>query len=255
MKYLSLFGIIILISFTFYCSEKKKEPQSDVNSHQYTDDSFIIEYPVNFSENRLSQVVSATRRARLLSEDVLSITVPYQIKIIIYESTPAFCQHTNVNWWKAAVSQGKTIHLQPPEILSEKGILRSTIAHEYAYFAIKEICANGCPLWLKEGIASYIAKEGNTYFDASVEERLRSGKLFRINELDSQITSSNMMDSRLAYWQTFAIVDYLIKRYGEENLIQILGRINAGESTDAAFQHTIHITLSDLEIAWRNSIR
>jgi hypothetical protein len=255
MKYLSLFGIIILISFTFYCSEKKKEPQSDVNSHQYTDVFFIIEYPINFSKSRLSQVVSATKRARLLSEQVLKTTVPYQINIIIYESTPEFCQHTNVNWWKAAVSQGKTIHLQPPEILSEKGILPSTIAHEYAYFAIKDICANGCPLWLKEGIASYIAKEGNAYYDESVEKRIINGKLFRINELDSQIISSNMTESRLAYWQAFAIVDYLIKRYGEERLIQILGRIDAGESTDAAFQHTINLTLSQLEKAWRNSIR
>jgi len=56
------------------------------------------------------------------------------------------------------------------------------------------------------------------------------------------------MEAVLAYDESLAAVDYIVDRFGESELQQILERIGEGSSTEAALRSTIHSDYGQLEV-------
>jgi len=97
---------------------------------------------------------------RRLAAASLNFSEPAAIDVIIHETTQAFVAATDQPWWVAAVTRGRRIELQPLNTLRRRGVLTTTLRHEYAHAVIESLGRGRTPRWLAEGLAAHFAGEG-----------------------------------------------------------------------------------------------
>jgi hypothetical protein len=65
---------------------------------------------------------------------------------------------TGEPWFTSAAIVGGEIHLLPPGVLRERGVLERTLRHEMVHVMTNAALA-GRPLWVREGAAVYFSDE------------------------------------------------------------------------------------------------
>jgi len=133
-------------------------------------------------------------------------------RLKVYATVAEFRNSTGEPGWIAASTRGRTIQLQPTDVLRQAGDLERTLHHELLHMLIESYARPGTPLWLREGLVLYLtapdqATKGNaTAIDVvALEESLRSP------QSEQQL--------REAYAQARARVAQLIQTHGTATLI------------------------------------
>jgi hypothetical protein len=80
--------------------------------------------------------------------------------VLIHDSTGDFTAATGAAWWSAAVTNEHGIELQPVDVLRARGVLESTLRHEYTHVVVDTLGHGTARPWLSEGLAIYVAGEG-----------------------------------------------------------------------------------------------
>jgi hypothetical protein len=70
----------------------------------------------------------------------------------------AYTRATGQPWWTAARTTGTRIDLLPRGVLQQRGILESTLQHEFVH-VLADPSLSGRPLWVREGLAAVLAGE------------------------------------------------------------------------------------------------
>jgi hypothetical protein len=84
---------------------------------------------------------------------------PRTLEIVFHPTVEAYGRATGLPWWTAGTSRGMRIDLLPRSVLASRGILESTLRHELVH-ALADPALAGRPLWVREGLAAYLAQEG-----------------------------------------------------------------------------------------------
>jgi stage II sporulation protein D len=111
------------------------------------------------------------------SEESTGLVYRSQPRLKIYATVAAFRNSTGEPGWIAASTRGRTIQLQPPDVLRQAGTLESTIHHELLHMLIESYAHPGTPLWFREGLVLYLAGPkpqmiaGNRFDDVSALEK------------------------------------------------------------------------------------
>ncbi len=102
-------------------------------------------------------------------------------RLKIYPTVAAFRNSTGEPGWVAASTRGRTIQMQPSDVLREAGTLENTIRHELLHMLIDSYALPGTPLWFREGLVLYLtapnasSQRSETFDDLkSLERALRS---------------------------------------------------------------------------------
>ena len=102
-------------------------------------------------------------------------------KLKVYPTVAAFRDATGEPGWVAASTRGRTIRLQPTDVLRDAGTLESTLRHELLHMLVESHAKAGTPLWFREGLVLYLAQpnaepRGSATFDsvAALEKALRA---------------------------------------------------------------------------------
>ncbi len=121
--------------------------------------------------------------ARMMHEAEESTGLLYNgaAKLKVYPTVAAFRDATGEPGWVAASTRGRTIRLQPTEVLRDAGALESTLRHELLHILVESYAKAGTPLWYREGLVLYLAQpnaepRGSATFDsvAALEKALRA---------------------------------------------------------------------------------
>ena len=140
----------------------------------------------------------------------LSVGGDAKVRLVFHGTTQEFMAATGQPWWAAAATQGTSIELQPLALLKRRGILLTTVRHEYAHYVIDRLSNGKAPRWLAEGLAAYVAGEAamlasyknpHPLSNAEIERRL------------SQASSPKEM--RSLYADCLEAVEKLIRSGGE----------------------------------------
>ena len=78
-------------------------------------------------------------------------------RLKLYATVAAFRNSTGEPGWVAASTRGRTIQLQPSDVLERSGALESTLRHELLHMLIESYARPGTPLWFREGLVLYLA--------------------------------------------------------------------------------------------------
>ncbi len=115
------------------------------------------------------------------SEESTGLVYRSTPRMKVYPTVAAFRNSTGEPGWVAATTRGRTIQLQPSDVLRQVGTLESTIHHELLHMLIESYAHAGTPLWFREGLVLYLAgpkaqvSSGNTFEDvAALEKALRA---------------------------------------------------------------------------------
>ena len=104
--------------------------------------------------------------------------------------------------------------------------------------------------WASGGIAEIMMGENKDL----LKQATLSGRLIRIHDL-TQRFPGDIKGLRLAYQESLSIVEYIVKEFGTDGILQIMNYLKEGHSVDAAIQKALSIPLYELEKRWHDSLR
>jgi len=118
---------------------------------------FLVEYTPPHTADDAHQVLGILEEAAGELKTKLAYRPPSRVRVILYSASPEFSAATGKPGWFGAVYDGK-IHLQPIATLQRRGVLRSSLRHEYVHLLFHTYVRAPTPLWFEEGFAEFFAE-------------------------------------------------------------------------------------------------
>jgi len=146
------------------------------------------------------------------SEESTGLVYRSEPRLKTYATVAAFRNSTGEPGWVAASTRGRTVQLQPSDVLRQAGTLESTIHHELLHMLIESYARPGTPLWFREGLVLYLAgpkpatMAGGRFDDIAALE-----KALRAPASEEQL--------RAAYAEAQQRVAQLAQQHGKETLL------------------------------------
>lgn len=134
--------------------------------------------------------------------------------------------------------------------------LEITLRHELCHLLLhRRMGGTGMPRWLDEGIAQWISG-GIPELAAIPRESLLTsaaltGSLLSLASLDRSFPRDDR-GLALAYGQSRSVVEYIVRNYGRNGVLNILEAMRKGADLQGAIEVSLMLTPLELEKAWRS---
>ena len=183
-----------------------------------TSEHFQLSYPASTHEREAENVLRMLEAARSDVLSRVSAILPgfeglQRLTVIVHPTTGDFISATGQPPWAAGVTKGRRIELQPLGILRRRGVLPTTLRHEYAHAVIEALGRGRAPRWLAEGLAIHVAGEGAMFARFESKEKLST------DVLEQRLTRpASAEDMRALYVAAYRHVQALIRSEGEASV-------------------------------------
>ena len=167
-----------------------------------------------------SPIVEAASKLLNETESRSGLHIKERPQIKIYPTMAIYRDATREPGWVAASTRGQIIRLQPLAGLRERGIVESTLRHEFLHQLVEANTTTPLPLWFREGLVGFLA-EGNA------EGPTRARELTRLDmaSLDDKISHRRDAEAmRTAYATARREVEELVQIYGRSEVLSWLNR-------------------------------
>jgi hypothetical protein len=133
---------------------------------------------------------------------------------------------------------------------------QNTVIHELTHILVGHFtfsCLGDVPTWLNEGLAMYSEGELDSGSQSQLDQAINSDALLTVRSLNGGF--SELPDkANLSYSQSYSIVNFLIKTYGQEKLTELLTALRDAKTIDDALLEIYGFDSDGLEDAWRQSV-
>jgi stage II sporulation protein D len=183
-----------------------------------TSEHFQLSYPVSTRERDAESALRMLEEARSdvlrrVSAASMDFDGRQRINVMVHLTTGDFVSATGQPSWAAGATKGHRIELQPLELLRRRGVLLTTLRHEYAHAVIDTLGRGKAPRWLSEGLAIHVAGEGALFARFESKEKLSTDV---IEQRLSRPASAE--DMRALYAAAYRRVQALISSEGETSV-------------------------------------
>lgn len=133
---------------------------------------------------------------------------------------------------------------------------KRTEAHELTHVLVGHLtfsCLGDVPTWLNEGLAVY--GEGGPE-DAALQQfknAVTDDKLISVRSLSGGF-SEDPAKADLSYSESYSLVNFLVKQYGQDKMLSLLKALRDGATVDEALQSNYGFDIDGFEDAWRAGI-
>jgi stage II sporulation protein D len=160
------------------------------------------------------KVLSIAEDLRRKWESRLGWPAVREITIRVYPDIDSFRNATGEPGWIAARTSGRTIDLQPVEVLESRGVLRPTLQHELVHAMVGMHAAPGLPVWFREGVVEWLVRGG-------ADSQSAVSRLVGTHEL---LQRQDRTTAERAYGVAEARVGALAARYGADAVLTWVAR-------------------------------
>jgi stage II sporulation protein D len=147
------------------------------------------------------------------SEESTGLVYSAKPRLKVYATVAEFRNSTGEPGWVAASTKGKTIQMQPSDVLRDAGTLDSTIHHELLHMLIDSYTRPGTPLWFREGLVLYLTSPNE-----AMPQKAASGDVAALER--SLRAPQSEEELRHAYAEARARVAQLAQQYGKDTVLQ-----------------------------------
>lgn len=178
--------------------------------------------------------------------------------IVLFEDRGRFEEWAGTPFFSAFAVPDRELIVLDHGRLSDPAALRATFKHELCHLLLgRHIDRDRLPRWLDEGVAQW-SSDGLSELlvsrdRVSLPAAAASGRLFALSTLADGFPNTRS-GLALAYAQSRSVVDYLVREYGRQGLLELLNALKAGEAPKAAVQTALGISLGQLEADWKKSL-
>jgi hypothetical protein len=140
--------------------------------------------------------------------------------------------------------------LIPPDQIDDP-LVAVRIPHEFVHLVFNTAATNPYhfpPRWLNEGLAVYQSEGYGSSDKGAVADAARSGTLIPLDGLTGQFPNGN--DFFLAYSESVAAVDYMVRTYGSPALVTLIRSYADGRTDDEAFKDALGVDMTAFGTAW-----
>ncbi len=155
--------------------------------------------------------------------------------------------------WLGGLYDGK-IRLPVPAGGLSGEEFKKILWHEYTHALLHDLSANRCPRWLQEGLAQYEEAKISPPALDRLDAAGRSGGIIPLSALSSALEMGSRPETvALAYAESFALTDHIVRAYGLFRINQLLQRLGRGEEWEAAFRTEIGRGADEVYADWRET--
>lgn len=132
----------------------------------------------------------------------------------------------------------------------------SAIAHELTHQIVGQVTANpygGLPTWLDEGLAVNNEVPPAQDYPGIIAQGIAANALISVRSLASPF-SANGNQAYLSYAESYSIVKYLITKYGQARMLELLKTFREGSTYDAALKKAYGFDIDGLNAEWQSSL-
>jgi hypothetical protein len=133
---------------------------------------------------------------------------------------------------------------------------KRALAHEIAHLITAQMTANpynSIPVWLNEGISMYAEGELETDYEYYLKAAIIDESLISVQSLCSPFSALSEK-SYLSYAESYSIVAFLIEKYGQQKMHQLLTVFQNGSTYDNALRTVYGFDLAGLNDLWQTYI-
>lgn len=256
---LKLIKIFIPIIFIFLLNTNAYSEEyiskNNVNIQYEKKNEKLAKYILDISKNVMQSVTEKT-----------GINYNKQLNIKISPSKNVFDNETGI---KNLDVQGVAISDIGLVIINSENIFKSSnddifklLEHEFTHIYLGDYISHNSslsfPRWLNEGIAQYVSGGTSELFSFSYQNSLQSAFIsnkvlpFSILVQSFPYTRDNFT---LAYAQSISMTKFLVDRYGDNKLKELIININKEDNFYRAFSKTYSIDFNDIEREWLSEKR
>jgi hypothetical protein len=128
----------------------------------------------------------------------------------------------------------------------------SAVAHELTHQIIGQVTSNpygGLPTWLDEGLAVNNEEPPAQDYPGIIAQGISANALITVRSLASPF-SANGNQAYLSYAESYSIVKYLIDKYGEPKMLELLKTFHDGSTYDNALKKVYGFDMDGLNKEW-----
>ena len=223
------------------------------------DDLITVYYYGEFVEERARIILEAARETMDNMVKVLGIAPTDPLRIVSYNNYRHMV--LALPFRSQAVSEG--LQAQGMAFSDERVLLihgfdptvTGTVSHEFVHLLVAEAAGGSSalvPSWLNEGLAEYGNIDPTDEYDAALRYGIYTR---RIRPLWYQGTfSGEPEDILIAYGQGKSVVDFMVRRWGEDKIKDIFEALRRTRDIDAALLQVYGENQHGMDSAWRLSL-
>jgi len=230
---------------------------SDGNNWKSLSDGKVTIWYYDSSEKLARALLKACQDGFKRIKKDLGIELQYAVDLYVYPSNGALRQAYNLSQtWAGAVAlpDYSKVLIGCQEIEIEWGKL--TVVHELTHLATRQMSRNAytrVPTWLNEGISVYAEGPLSSERQTLINRAKWSKTLYSAEALCSPFPSVDSR-ARLAYAQSYSMVEFLIKKGGSKKLQSLLATVATGVPFDEALEQIYKFNLEEMSQKWFRSI-
>jgi hypothetical protein len=135
---------------------------------------------------------------------------------------------------------------------------KRALAHELGHMVTHQITFSPygntlLPTWLDEGLAMHAEGEPDPYLQSVLEYAIAQQKLISVRSLSSPF-SAKPEEAYISYAESQSLVEFLIRDYGKDKMLQLLNLLKMGNSCDEALTEIYGFDQDSLYRLWQEYI-
>ncbi len=199
---------------------------------------------------------------RFLQQDT-GVTVDTQIQIFIYGNRTDFRNALSVGAQEWTGGQAFPdygiilIHVAPSDLDWGKGATVHELTHQVIHQKIRSPLGDlSMPRWMDEGLAMYYETYPGTLdaqFNTPLKRAIQNDTVVALRTLSGNFPADSAA-ANLAYAQSYAVVDFIYRKYGKDKMAQMLQEFKKGGNYDDILKKVIGVDTDGLDNAWRQDV-
>lgn len=243
--------------------------RTEDQEHLYLDDSLewkeisegilTVYYYGAFVENRAKTVLDSAQKTMEEMGRVLGIRPEDPIKIVAYSNYRDMVKALPFRSTRVRQDLQTEGQAWPTErvllVLTAEENFTGVASHEFTHILVSEAAGQGyalVPAWLNEGLAEFGNIDPTPHYDWALRYAIFTRRLKPLWYLDN--LGGEPDDIIIGYGHGKSVVSYLVARYGEGKMAELMESFHTSVSTDEALQRVYGFDQYGLDSEWRQAL-
>ena len=244
-------------------AEVDSEPQrfeyiDTATGWQTLSDERVSLYWYGNERRRAEALLKSAEEALARIEQDIGVPVEQRVSVYVYNSQRDMARALSprsAGYEESIITLGVVVDQTTLLLLgSHRGAI-ATLAHELCHVVVGLAVDNpytDIPRWLDEGLAMYAEQELPIGNRGALERAIRNDTLLTLRSMTSYSGQASEVD--LYYGQAYSVVDFMLREFGRDKMVELLGVFAEGTRQEDALQRVFGIGLDALNDAWRVSL-